>query len=61
MTIRAYKQEIRPNAKQRAELDQFFGAGRWAFNFGTEKSSLRLANGTRHRRRVAAAGISSMK
>jgi putative transposase len=36
MTIRAYKQEIVPNAKQRYELNQFFGAGRWAFNFGLE-------------------------
>lgn len=36
MTIRAYKQEIRPNAKQRAELDRCFGTGRWAFNFGLE-------------------------
>lgn len=36
MKIRAYKQEIVPNAKQRDELNQCFGAGRWAFNFGLE-------------------------
>jgi putative transposase len=36
MTIRAYKQEIVPNAKQRDELSRCFGAGRWAFNFGLE-------------------------
>lgn len=39
MTIRAYKQEIRPNAMQRAELNQYFGAGRWAFNFGLDMIS----------------------
>jgi putative transposase len=36
MKIRAYKQKIRPNAVQRAELNRCFGAGRWAFNFGLE-------------------------
>ena len=36
MTIRAYKQEIVANEKQRDELNRFFGAGRWAFHFGLE-------------------------
>lgn len=36
MTIRTYKQRVYPNAEQKAALAQYFGAGRWAFNFGLE-------------------------
>ena len=57
MTIRAYKQKIRPNAEQRAELNRCFCAGRWAFNFGLEVISKSYA---RRKDKINWAGVSKL-